>query len=91
MGRLWAEHPKLHSGIQKFIEEFWEINRDTASPKVTWDAFKASLRGEYISRINGERRAKEKKRKDLENTERNTDKEYADNPTTENFTALQQA
>uniref|UniRef100_A0A803J4Y6 Reverse transcriptase domain-containing protein n=1 Tax=Xenopus tropicalis TaxID=8364 RepID=A0A803J4Y6_XENTR len=47
----WATHAQLNETIHNSIETFTETNREEVPPDVTWDAFKAYIRGVFISNI----------------------------------------
>lgn len=47
----WVSHPDLADNVATRLAEYWGINGESSAPPVTWHAFKANTRGQYISSI----------------------------------------
>lgn len=47
----WVLYPEIAEKITSIITEYWQSNAGSSSVDIVWDAFKAYLRGQYISNI----------------------------------------
>lgn len=50
LSKYWIMEPEIQEELPETLCGFWINNADSAGPLVQWDAFKAWLRGEYMTR-----------------------------------------
>lgn len=60
---------------------YWTLNGNSTGSGVMWDAFKAWVRGEYISRISVVQREAAKSLQNLEAEAERREREYVGSPT----------
>lgn len=48
---LWISTSGFQEPIRQDMCQYWEVNARSSSTGPTWDAFKATIRGSYISNI----------------------------------------
>lgn len=56
LSRFWIKHPTIEFEMATLIRQYWLLNADSTSPGNDWDAFKAYIRGCYMSSIATERK-----------------------------------
>lgn len=88
LGTHWLSHPDLTNTIPPRFTECWELNTGSSSPEVTWDAFKAFTRGQYISSIAGIRREQAVTTAELQNNIDTQTEAYTADPTDSGFDVL---
>lgn len=72
------------------ICNYWTLNINSLSSGAQWDAFKAWVQGEYISRFASLRREEAKALGDLEAEAEKREREYVGSPNEVNYYAWQQ-
>lgn len=91
LGTHWISHADLADTIPPRLVEYWDLNTGSSSTAVTWDAFKAFTRGQYISSIAGIRREQAATTTALQTTAQSQSDIYAADPTDAHFDSLNAA
>lgn len=88
LGAHWVSHPELTEKIPPLLVEFWEQNTGSTSPEITWDTFKAYMRGHYISSIAHVKKQQKKETQLLQQSVINNTATYSSDPTPAHFDLL---
>lgn len=91
LGTHWLSHADLTDSIPPRLAEYWDLNAGSSSTAVTWDAFKAFTRGQYISSIAGIRREQATAMTALQAAVQSQSDIYAADPTGSHFDSLNAA
>lgn len=76
--------------MQTPLQPYWQINEGSSTAQLTWDAFKATIRGEYISAIKAARTQYSHNTEVLQEKEQVYAQIYADNPSSASLADLHQ-
>lgn len=74
--------------IPPHLAEYWDLNEGSFSPEITWDAFKAFTRRQYISSIAGIHREQAVTMTALQDAVKTQTETYAADPTNTHFDSL---
>lgn len=80
LSKYWIMDPDIQEELPEALCDFWLNNNGSTGPLVQWDAFKAWLRGEYMTRIATKKRDSVQFLRHLEIQAKLKEEEYIQNP-----------
>lgn len=87
----WLEVEGVTSQVAPHFTGYWKDNEGSANPVTVWDAFKACMRGHYISAIKQVRRTYNKKEQELQERERTCELAHANDKSDTTYNDLLEA
>lgn len=87
----WLGDEKVEENMQGKIAQYWDCNDNVTNAQVTWDAFKATIRGDYISAIKAARLDYVSEIKELESRVSTAEEVFASDSSTGAYSSLAQA
>lgn len=84
MNAFWRHLFPSHEQSVTQILEFWRNHIEEANTNITWEAFKAMLRGIFIREIQVIKHNTNAQREDMERLAGDSEKAFAENPTDSN-------
>lgn len=76
----WLEDELVQGECRMSISNYWKYNFDKVDPSTEWDAFKSTLRGDFMSITGIVRKNNQMRTEELENAMVCAESKYASNP-----------
>lgn len=87
----WLHNDRVQELLKDSDTQYWEVNESSASLQMVWGAFKAFIRGQYISAIKSARVEYNSQLTLLQQAESEAASEFVSSPTGDNYSTLAQA
>lgn len=87
----WLQDSTVEEIVSPKLEQYWDLNVNSASAQMVWEAFKTNTRGEYISAIKAVHSEISSQVQQLEGDKSKAAKTFSVSPTSNYFSQLTDA